>query len=222
MIVSHSNKFVFFRVPKTGSSTAGFYINISRVPLEDDYTSPMPAFDIGDPVQLKERDPKLRETIHASPAIALRHKLITMKQLREYDAFGFVRDPYARLLSGLLHAMGSRTTPDMIATLIKTKNYGEIYKLYDVLVRRQVDYFFVDGEQVLTPLSMTHYEDNLRMLISKYGGIHFPVIASLNGRQLTKDRYPTEEWMTPVFKDFVGENYHEDIEFFNKVKAGGK
>lgn len=224
MILSPKNKFAFFRVPKTGSSTAAFFLNISRLPLEDDYTAPMPAFGIGDPIVLKKQDPKLEEIIHATPEIAMRHGLVTMDQLREYECFGYVRDPYARLVSGLVHGMGPRTIPQLMESQLEDIGYEGIVKRFTVLVSKQVDYHFANGEQVLTPLLMSDYEANLRMMLKKFGGIDFPIIPHLNSRQVARSHVPKSMFITPILKSIVENHYAEDLELFNEVKrnAGKK
>jgi len=218
MIISHRHKFAFFRPPKTGTTTAMFFLRICGAFDDSDTLSGMPTHGLKQSIDLPyaEHDWVIVENAHATPEKAIELGLITIEQLREYRTLAFIRDPYRRTLSAFIHAVGRFCDPSYIKHHIEKHSPTEPDGL---LTRGQSAWFYVDGELVVQPMLMDNYENNLREMIRYVDGIEFPVIPSMNARHRARDAYPIDEWISPEFIDHVKTRYAQDIELYNNCKA---
>lgn len=207
MIISHSKQFAFFRNPKTGSTTASFFLRISADFPEGDHLTAMPGFGFGE----QGGD----EFIHCTPQKAIDKGYITLQQLRDYKTYAYVRDPHERLISGLIYTNGRHFSPDLLGQLMDRKSEVDLRKRYSILLALQKDWFFVDGEQVVTPLKMgPQFVPNLRRMIDDVGGVQVPNIPPLNSKGHIRKAYPDSEWLTPRFNALVQELFAEDIAWY--------
>jgi len=212
MIISHRLKFAFFRVPKTGTTTAQFFLRCSGAFDEEDILSGMGehGFAPTDGLLTEPRD--IVTQAHYTPAQAVEHGLITLEQLREYKTVSFIRNPYDRQLSAYIHGVGIVCDPTYIKRLIKDAPRRGI------LQAQQSDWFYIDGELVVEPMLFNDYESHLRELLAYVGGIDFPIIPPMNARNAAKKEYTMEEWMNPEFMAFIEDKYARDIELYEDTK----
>ena len=224
MIISHKHKFAFFRAPKTGTTTAQFMLRMSNVWDEstDILTQSIGHFEsVNEPSH--RNDPEVHGThSHTTPAIAIRHGLITLEQLREYDCYCFLREPYSRYLSASVHLVGRFSTPNNIHALMENTLVGhELHPkaraALSIVNRHQIDYFFVDGEQVVEALNFADYTNECRRLLKQVGSIEFPVIPKMNVRPAWKKDFTYEEFWTDNIKTKFAVDYADDIAFYNKM-----
>ena len=214
MIISHSNNFAFFRNPKTGSTTAEFFLRLSTTFDPGDKISALPQYGFGNRMDGSDA---LNDGLHLTPQEAIDGGYITLPQLQSYNAFAFLRDPYERVLAGLIHGVGRHTNPTDLLGGLSKHTPAETKSKMGVLLSKQYDYFHVDGQQVVTPLLMTDFKTNLRNIIALISPIDFPVIPNLNSREYIKARHPDNEWFTTEFIAFVDNEFAEDIAFYNSV-----
>lgn len=210
MIISHRHKFAFFRPPKTGTTTATFFLRICGAFDNNDIMSGMHGNGLAPTTGLNQEE--YVDEAHYTPTQAITAGLITLEQLREYRSVAILRDPVKRQLSALIHQTGRFCDPSYISMWVK-KYDGD---LSGILQRPQSEWFYVDGELILEPLLMDNYEDNLRNIIKHVGGIDFPLIPSMNSRDVTRENYPMSEWLTPEFIEFVEDKYADDITLYNQ------
>lgn len=214
MIISHRQKFAFFRPPKNGTTTATFFLRICGAFDEHDTLSGMRPQGMAPSANL-DQDEYVAEA-HYTPKQAIDAGLITLDQLREYRSVAVLRNPVNRTLSALIHQSGRFCDPSYISLIVN--NYeGDFSRLLEM---RQSDWFYVDGELVLEPLLMDNYESHLREIINHVGGVDFPVLPTMNERSKTRGYFTMEQWLTPEFLDFVHTNYADDISLYNTIKAG--
>lgn len=229
MIISHRHKFAFFRIPKTGTTTAQVMLRMCGAFDDTDTMTPSNVGQL-DPVNIpygRDIDPivsmdGLRSFNHVTPAVAIEYEMITLEQLREYDCYSFVRDPYKRHLSAICHLLGRHVTPKQVHRLLDNTLEGhemhpKVARGIGLVGKPQVDYFFVDGEQVVEPLNFSNYQSELRRMIKRVGGIDFPLIPKFNARTAWHDAFTADEFWTDEYRERFAKTYADDIAFYNKM-----
>ena len=173
MIISHRHKFVFFRVPKTGSTTAEFMLRMCGAFNDEDIMTVLgigqfPAVNIIDARTQMRAGQEVAEAFkfgpHMTPQNVIDAGLLTLDQIREYDCYAFVREPKARHLSGCVHSIGRHSTPVLIHRLLDQTLHPKVERTLGLLTIPQKTYFEVDGERVVTPLDFRNFETELRGL----------------------------------------------------------
>lgn len=188
MIISHRKKFAFFANPKTGSKAAGIMLRMAGVFNEKDLLCKQPfvgtrTADIALPTYNLEGVP-----IHLTPEGAIEQEYITLKQLREYNCFAFLRKPEERYNASRIAMQMNR--------------HGEISngQPLERPHEPQFKYFLVDEEQVVTALDFDNYQLGIKqmydVLHAKYNHMDivdlvrkrsFPTRYKYDPRQHTKD-----------------------------------
>ena len=220
MIISHEKEFAYFRSPKTGTTSAMFYLRSCGGLTDKDIVSGMPGFDLP-PVNLPVPQFPARQA-HMTPATAVAEGLITVEQLKRYNSFCVIREPYDKMLSSFIHIVRRYCNPSSINSAINSKDGEEVLiKKAGLLFTQQANWFKVDGELVVQPLLMEDYEINLRGMIKLIGGVSPPVMPSLNSRKETRYNHTEEEWMTTDFVRFVDAHFQEDFELYNQANQKG-
>ena len=226
MIISHSKKFIFFRVAKTGSTAGEFLLRMSG------------AFDLTTDSFTQQhwaRLPAINPTwpsgvsvnwAHATPQQLIDHGVLTIQQLREYACYAFLRPMEDRFVSSCLHGMKAGNWGRLDSMGLKPEAFMKRWRRMDNLVikgrsivgRPQVDWFFVGDEQVVTPLNFTNYDDELKKVLASVSGHVFGEIPRLNANNsLPQNR---EEWMRgvwdqyPEVRDDINTRYAADKQFY--------
>ncbi len=233
MIISHSKKFVFFRVAKTGSTTAEVMLRLSGAfdPAADILTGTreweLPSCNINED-HVDGRDPI--NFAHLTPTHAVELGILTPEQLREYNCYGYLRKPTSRFISAYMHMQrGDRGRWTKHG--LQPKQYWE-RRIKDcmphmggeIIGRSQVDWFFHEGEQVVTPLDFHEYQNELRMIIESVDGYCPQEIPKLNNARYRDAVYNNNrrEWAAEVSKDpriieEVNELYANDLKFYTQT-----
>lgn len=164
MIISHRKKFAFFANQKTGSKAVGLMLRLSGIFDENDImmAQPFPATRTVD-INLPEYNLGEYSSLavnHMTPVEAIEAGFITLEQLREYDCYAFLRDPEERFIASRaamqMNRNGKAFTPH--------RPYGG--KPHPP----QYTFFYVDDEQVVTPLDFNNFESEIHMLLEKLDG----------------------------------------------------
>jgi len=195
MIISHTKKFCFFRVTKTGSTTAQVMLRLTDAfdTEKDILTAPpewkLPAYNVREPLWK-----------HSTPQDAVDAGVITVDQLMEYDCYAFVRDVDTRFVSAYHHA-NPLDGPQPKTFLKRMQRPNQRNKLQGLVGRPQVDWFHVNGIQVVTPLDFADYANELKKIIYPLGGNRFENIPHLNiSRHDGKIKgQPRKEWAERVW-----------------------
>lgn len=207
MIISHRLKFAFFRAPKTGSTTTEIMLRICGVfdPALD-IMSGLPRFGL----------PGIDDNQHMTPAEAIAAGHLTIEQAREYDMYATLRDPLARAVSIFGHATArlAPITNSAEAFALKVKDGKD----FGLLEKRQVEYFFVAGEQVCEPVEFADFVTNLKGLIASIGGLDFPVIPNFNVRPLKSEGQNRTNFVDdnsdPAVEIILRNKFADDIAFY--------
>jgi len=235
MILSRSKKFIFFRVAKTGSTTAEVMLRMSNAfDLSQDTLTGTRDWSFPTVNRIPQRypDPEgLFEWPHARPIDLIKLGVMTLEELREYDCYAFLRPTGARFVSGYLH--NTRTTrwrkwrgeygfePEQF--MKRWREDHDHFSAWDIIGRPQTEWFFVDGEQLVTPLDFENYEEELKNLIRKVGGYEFAEIPKLNTAWQIREAEDKRKgwaraiWDTyPEVREEAMERYKEDIRFYEE------
>jgi len=202
MIISHRKKFAFFANQKTGSKAVGLMLRLSGIFDKNDImiAQPFPATrsaDINLPAYNLDKYSTYKAN-HMTPAQAIDAGFITIEQLREYDCYAFLRDPEERFKA--VRAAMQMDRNSMAAT--PNRRAGSI-------APPQYEFFYIDDEQVVTPLNFNNYEKEIRMLIDKLDGYEQTDVAQIT--TLYKVRMP----ITKV--KFDPKHHMKDILLYRKM-----
>ena len=183
MIISHRKKFVFFANQKTGSKAVGLILRLSGIFDENDImiAQPFPSTRTANIVlpeyNLGEHQTHLVN--HMTPTTAMEAGFITLEQLREYDCYAFLREPEERYLA-------SRACMQM-------NRHGNVAmpgRKVSGVAPPQFEFFFVEDEQVVTPLDFGNYEQEIRMMLDKLGAydqMDVPQVTNIFGAHMVHD-----------------------------------
>lgn len=213
MIISHSKKCVFFRVTKTGSTTAEVLLRLSGAfDLAEDIFCSTDEWELP-ALNLPEIDHDVCDIgwRHATPGRLIEWGVMTLEQLREYDCYAFLRPVESRFISGYLHSMRGGVWGRRGKAGFMPKQFMDRWRArqaqfnpQDLLGRAQVDWFFVNGEQIVTPLNFSNYQDELRGLLDQVGGYQYPELPRLNRakQHAVVQNENRRQWAASIWQDY--------------------
>lgn len=232
MILSHSKKFIFFRVAKTGSTTAEVMLRLSSAfDFSQDFLSGTREWVLPTINRLEERhpDPEFNWS-HATPQDLIDLGVLTMEQLREYDCYAYVRPVGSRFVSGYMHCMRTGKwgpegkhglQPDQF--MKRWREDHDKYSAWEIIGRDQTEWFFAEGEQVVQPLDFSNYQAELHRVLKALGAIQFAEIPRLNrSHQELSSVERRRAWAKAIWDDQpevqceVYERYANDIAFYQE------
>lgn len=158
MIISHSKKFCYWKIARTGSNTAELCIRMSGVlDLSQDVVTSCHFF----PADHNVPPSVSPQSGHTLPAEAISIGALTQEQYDTYDHYTIVRNPFDRWISA--YAFRCRRGRDHeLTTEQMFKDRAD-----DAVAIRQSDYLALGRVQTF-PFS--DYENSIRTIISKIGG----------------------------------------------------
>lgn len=231
MIISHRNKFAYFRVPKTGSSGMSFMLRMLPVWNEEDIMTPVhnggwPGYNVpkmpdgmtvNEERRLIPEQDRVINHMHLTPEMAIEAGYITQEQLEEYNVFIACREPCARYVSMFKHKY--RRLP-VVEQFVEGVDNGEDFHL---LERRTTAYAYSNGVLVADVLDFSNYANEVRRMLATLSDLQFPIIPHINRRRvpaingglLTEDDYYTE-----ALREKVREKFSGDVDLYNGMKAG--
>ena len=271
MIISHKNKFILLRVPKTGSTSLEASVRFCGAVDPSDICSQtedanLSVQNIPQTYKMEcQRHTKLTSIAHQkvkmgaelstqeSALLAYPHKwmfffehntlddlfnigyykklnLITEEQTREYNTYGFFRDPFERYLSSFIFYQvwsGAKTRNTKPITIEEFHKFTEktLHKNNNILFRPQVHYFYFKGEQIVKPLLFDNWAEEASRMIKEIGFHPLKVYPRFKEAGQAKNRFPNgnpkvKDWITPYgnIVDNITEHFEEDIEFYKKIK----
>lgn len=241
-IVSHEHKFIYTRVTKTGSSSvqmmfdnsgilsdsdimAGYYDNIKDGPIALDKNVPNYTWDDihrisknGIPRGLDDPN-KLHSGIqaylsHFPVAEMIPAGLITEEQLYDYNAFGFMRNPIDRWVSGYFFIRRiTKSERDPIQDMCWKIEHDRVdFPIF--MNRRQQEHFMYKGDIVATPYDYADMIKVVQKLILDKGGkiIKTPSLKSFD--RPDEFRTPVESWMPADALARLKQQFSDEIEFY--------
>lgn len=161
---------------------------------------------------------------HLTPSHLVRLGLLTEQQLADFNVFAFVRDPLERWVSGqfLVRQLGG-VNQNSLAHLTNIVRSGSFRgKNPSSLVTPMMrDYFFHDGQQVVTAYHYDDVETVVGDLIESSGGTRpseFPQVGVINVVP-QEFRAPIADWLPADCVNALQEYFADDIAFYNSVTA---
>jgi hypothetical protein len=153
---------------------------------------------------------------HATPTQAINIGLLTVDQLREYDCYAFLRDPYERYVSAFLHNASVAIWKEDFHRV--TREHGA--QNFQILNTPQKPWFFYEGEQVVTPLDFRNYDEELRGLIARCDGFSPNEFFAVNVRKHLIRRRAQEPLLNEEMRSLLRPGLKEDVEFYESVFPG--
>lgn len=243
MIISHSLKAIFLRVPKTGSTSfeatlrmSGIFdfgidqlttvddIGLPRVNLSEEF-----GFNyFRDAVRVRTKpisanSPLLKDPPvpwgHATVSDIVRKNLISESKIDEYKVYAFVRDPYDRAISAW--QMTNRTRVNSKEQFEKYWELGGPADQDDprgLVLKPQKDFFTLNGQMLtnIRPLLFEDYEKEVRSVISEYNGMQLAELPRFKSRiasPITKE----PGFITENTAQLIEQRCQEDIDFWNPI-----
>lgn len=236
MILSHSKKFIFFRVTKTGSTTAEVMLRLSSAfDLEQDMLTGTREWVLPTVNRLDKRHPDPEfNWAHATPQDLIDLGVVTMAQLREYDCYAYLRPIGSRFVSGYMHCMRTgkwgpygRYGFQPKQFMARWREEHSKYSAWELIGREQKKWFFAEGEQVVTPLDFANYQTELKGVLKELGGNQFDEIPVLNRSHQELDSVKRRrDWAKaiwdeqPEIREEAYERYADDHAFYLESFGG--
>lgn len=156
MIISHSRKFCYWKIARTGSNTAELCIRMSKIlDLSQDIVTSCHFFPSSHNVME-------RQSGHTTPQAAIESGYLTREQYDEYDHYTIVRHPIDRWVS----AYAFRCRMHMRDKLTPMEFYDNFKE--DNVTKKQSEYLTLGGVQTF-PFS--DYENSIRSIVRLCGGV---------------------------------------------------
>lgn len=162
---------------------------------------------------------------HITPQRMVEEGIVKPEIFEQYECYAFLRDVHSRFVSAYAHDKGPKARQP--STFLKYADQKKILK--GILGRPQVEYFFLDGVQVVRPLDFSKYEESLRHLIYRVQGFPFKEIPKINVTGLTgrhdgvklKERVAWAEkiWDFEPVREYILEEYADDHAFWKESFA---
>lgn len=172
MIISHSRKFCYWKIARTGSNTAELCIRMSGIlDLSQDAVSKCFFFPTAH--NLPENMAKLAGHFH--PQRAIDSGLLSREQYDEYDHYTMVRDPIERWIS----AYGYKNRRVSESHTLTPKEFYNSHHSDDPLTINQAQYLSLGGVQIF-PFS--DYGNSICSIIQACGGDRIEDIPKLGFR----------------------------------------
>jgi hypothetical protein len=214
MIISHRQKWAYFRVPKTGSTTVETILRMTGAFDQRDICSPLMNFRL---TGYNMPDAIAQESVHGTPAWAIDNGLITPAQLEEYDCYAALRDPLARCVSIFCHVYAG--TP-MMGKEIFLKNYvhADYHKKWHVLDQHQTEWFYKD---CITPVDFRSFRGMVNTLMDSIPGntiARFPVLPNFNPTRGKEPEDCRENWIDndPEVIRILSERFADDMALWER------
>lgn len=194
MIISHAHHFAFFRVPRTGSTTAEVVLRMAVAFGSGDVLTRMPQRGLparNMPAAHDVNGPPIYGN-HYTPLDAINFGLMTEQQLRDYDCFCFMRDPLERYVSAFIAGAGVPIHPDAFIRIRAKLNERDM----GILTNDPETYTHWNGEELVKALDFSNYESNVRRLITLLGGIQPAELPNLNPNRNRPPGVRSSEYLT--------------------------
>lgn len=228
MIISHRLEFVFFRVPKCGSTTMETILRMSNLFNDNDDCSPLDIFHVKAfgkgkqtiPDTLNPMDTQRSVIVpHMTPTEAIAAGYLTEEQLHSYTCRAALRDPLARYVSAFCHATAGK--PLMNKEIFSSMTHAG--KKLGLLHKPQHNYFKYKGEEVCTPIDFRDFQNAVNQMLDEIGQhpnagpyLTFPVMPNFN-RTRGKDATTTRAQYVdtdPSIEAKLRNDLAEDIELY--------
>jgi len=199
-MINHQYKCIFVEVPKTGSTSIRSLIGKPE----------KPHLDIQ---ELKKKFYQERLDNTKNPIKNYIYKKILIYQWNNYFKFGFVRNPWDRVVSLYLRKEGIQMSDKMdFSTFVYWIQNSSDTSIHPSKHKNQLDWFLDENKQIAVDFigKFENINEDWQIISKKLG-----IEASLPhaNKNLTKKKHYTE-YYTEDLKEVIAEKFHTDIEYF--------
>lgn len=226
MYLSKQHKLLFIAVPRTASNSVQSALLNSSLATSTDIVHSLP------------KTPQDKEAIalyHRKPSSLIDGGVLSLEELKEYTAFGFVREPFERWVSSIFLARYTGvldSTEDALAQmcrLIRDKEnprpfVGRKHSEYKTDYKDPFtfkSYFFHNDEQVVTAYKFQDVETvTNNILTSKLGMEYkgaFPHINMNPQGTPAQFKQPIQDWLPTDCYEKLNAYFSDEITFYNSV-----
>lgn len=155
---------------------------------------------------------------HATPREAVACNLISAVELSSMNCYAFVRDPIERYLSAYLYTKGAA------ANVSAFRRHVASGETLPAIAIPQVDYFYVNGIQLVRPLSFKYFERLLRMLIESVGGVIGNEIPTFKASVMARDKRSAliADWVDNRTRDLLLRRFAGDWQLDRLANEGNR
>ena len=197
-MISHQYKCILVKVPKTAGTSISMALNCAHI-LK-------PHRDIKEIKQALELNPKIGCSDNEEPN--------SIDPYDEYFKFGFVRNPWSRVVSLYNRKEGIQPSQTMnFDEFVNTINYSSDVCVHPSQHKNQLDWFTdLDGEVVVEFIGKFEKLESDWQKICKKLSVN---IKLLHTRKNPFNQRPYQEYYTDITREMIGDKFHVDIEYFN-------
>ena len=197
-MIPHKYKCILVKVPKTAGTSISVALNCAHI-LK-------PHRNIQEIKHALEMDPRIGCAVNEEPK--------SNDCFNDYLKFGFVRNPWSRVVSLYNRSGGIQPSKEMkFEEFVNRINYSSDACVHPSRHKNQLDWFTVDNGKVMVEFigKFENLESDWQKICEKLS-IN---ITLLHIRQNPNNQRSYTDYYTDETKEIIGEKFRVDIEYFN-------
>lgn len=206
MIVYHSKKTVFWRNPKTGSTSMEAALRV-LVPLTSiDVATPLPVINLPGINFRNDLDPREGHLVPFSE-----NDPLTDEQREEYDHYCFIRNPIERFISAYRHVNLSKIINGIdVEDMHRFAEFLDLLEEREPIFRHQHKYF---DALKMHPLLFSHWDAEMDTMVRRLDGLkvaEYPTLRKNNLPTIAVHELPDKTI------DLISDFYKRDVELYEE------
>lgn len=224
MYLSKQHKLLFIAVPRTASNSVQRAIMNSGITHSSDVVHALTG-----PMNYEGID-----AYHMRPSTLIDEKVLTLEEIKEYKAFGFVRDPFERWVSSIFLARYTGTldkSEDALTQMTRLIREGESprpffnkrkpFRQSQFRPFNYKNFFFHNDEQIIDAYRWENVETVTNSILSDKLGTTitstFPHIQMNGDGTPSQFKQPVQDWLPADCYEKMTTYFSEELAFYNSV-----